>query len=117
MMVFVDMSGVQDAHHTTIDDFVIIVDYSRQQLMPGWIPRRLGQLFFIIYFSFGTYSAIKFNSKFFIPLIQQQGVALGVRKNQDNFVLEEEKDHFVLPCKHLNYDNVITVVFASISNT
>ncbi|XP_044466073.1 U11/U12 small nuclear ribonucleoprotein 35 kDa protein [Mangifera indica] len=32
----------EDAHHTTIDDFVIIVDYSRQQLMPGWIPRRLG---------------------------------------------------------------------------
>ncbi|KAJ0034634.1 hypothetical protein Pint_25720 [Pistacia integerrima] len=32
----------EDAHHTTIDDCVIIVDYSRQQLMPGWIPRRLG---------------------------------------------------------------------------
>lgn len=32
----------QDAHHTIIDDSEIIVDYNRQQLMPGWIPRRLG---------------------------------------------------------------------------
>ncbi|KAL3506897.1 hypothetical protein ACH5RR_032279 [Cinchona calisaya] len=32
----------KDAHHTTIDDSEIIVDYNRQQLMPGWIPRRLG---------------------------------------------------------------------------
>eukprot|EP00262_Sarcandra_glabra_P007512 TRINITY_DN20379_c0_g1_i1.p1 TRINITY_DN20379_c0_g1~~TRINITY_DN20379_c0_g1_i1.p1 ORF type:complete len:247 (+),score=24.24 TRINITY_DN20379_c0_g1_i1:101-841(+) len=32
----------EDAHHTFIDDSEIIVDYNRQQLMPGWIPRRLG---------------------------------------------------------------------------
>ncbi|MED6192833.1 small nuclear ribonucleoprotein 35kDa (U11 U12) [Stylosanthes scabra] len=31
-----------DAHHSYIDDCEIIVDYNRQQLMPGWIPRRLG---------------------------------------------------------------------------
>lgn len=35
---------VQYAHHKIIDDGKIIVDYNRQQLMPGWIPRRLGQL-------------------------------------------------------------------------
>lgn len=32
----------KDAHHTHIDNSEIIVDYNRQQLMPGWIPRRLG---------------------------------------------------------------------------
>ncbi|KAI4353110.1 hypothetical protein L6164_002083 [Bauhinia variegata] len=32
----------KDAHHSVIDDCEIIVDYNRQQLMPGWIPRRLG---------------------------------------------------------------------------
>ncbi|CAH2040855.1 unnamed protein product [Thlaspi arvense] len=32
----------EDAHHSLIDDSEIIVDYNRQQLMPGWIPRRLG---------------------------------------------------------------------------
>ncbi|KAI3448629.1 hypothetical protein Pfo_005294 [Paulownia fortunei] len=32
----------KDAHHTFIDDSEIIVDYNRQHLMPGWIPRRLG---------------------------------------------------------------------------
>lgn len=32
----------QDAHHSVVDDAEIIVDYNRQQLMPGWIPRRLG---------------------------------------------------------------------------
>ncbi|KAJ7964067.1 U11/U12 small nuclear ribonucleoprotein 35 kDa protein [Quillaja saponaria] len=32
----------KDAHHSIIDDCEIIVDYNRQQLMPGWIPRRLG---------------------------------------------------------------------------
>ncbi|KAL2490520.1 U11/U12 small nuclear ribonucleoprotein 35 kDa protein [Abeliophyllum distichum] len=32
----------KDAHHTILDDSEIIVDYNRQQLMPGWIPRRLG---------------------------------------------------------------------------
>ncbi|KAJ0972988.1 hypothetical protein J5N97_020947 [Dioscorea zingiberensis] len=30
------------AHHSVIDGSKIIVDYNRQQLMPGWIPRRLG---------------------------------------------------------------------------
>jgi U11/U12 small nuclear ribonucleoprotein SNRNP35 len=35
--------GLQDAHHSKIDDCEIMVDYYRQQLMPGWIPRRLGQ--------------------------------------------------------------------------
>ncbi|GAV75929.1 RRM_1 domain-containing protein [Cephalotus follicularis] len=32
----------EDAHHSIIDDHEILVDYDRQQLMPGWIPRRLG---------------------------------------------------------------------------
>ncbi|GJV89627.1 U11/U12 small nuclear ribonucleoprotein 35 kDa protein [Tanacetum coccineum] len=32
----------EKAHHSIIDDSEIIVDYNRQQLMPGWIPRRLG---------------------------------------------------------------------------
>ncbi|KAK9138895.1 hypothetical protein Sjap_009489 [Stephania japonica] len=32
----------EDANHSIIDDSEIIVDYNRQQLMPGWIPRRLG---------------------------------------------------------------------------
>ncbi|KAJ4904167.1 U11/U12 small nuclear ribonucleoprotein 35 kDa protein [Raphanus sativus] len=32
----------EDAHHSLIDGREIIVDYNRQQLMPGWIPRRLG---------------------------------------------------------------------------
>ncbi|CAN6448626.1 unnamed protein product [Victoria cruziana] len=32
----------EDAHHTIIDDSEIIVDFNRQQLMPGWVPRRLG---------------------------------------------------------------------------
>ncbi|XP_022767853.1 U11/U12 small nuclear ribonucleoprotein 35 kDa protein [Durio zibethinus] len=32
----------QDAHHSIIDGAEIIVDYNRQLLMPGWIPRRLG---------------------------------------------------------------------------
>ncbi|PKA49946.1 U1 small nuclear ribonucleoprotein 70 kDa [Apostasia shenzhenica] len=31
-----------DAHHSVIDDSEVIVDYNRQQLMLGWIPRRLG---------------------------------------------------------------------------
>ncbi|XP_020223059.1 U11/U12 small nuclear ribonucleoprotein 35 kDa protein isoform X3 [Cajanus cajan] len=31
-----------EAHHLIVDDCEIIVDYNRQQLMPGWIPRRLG---------------------------------------------------------------------------
>ncbi|KAJ0259283.1 U11/U12 small nuclear ribonucleoprotein 35 kDa protein [Hirschfeldia incana] len=32
----------EDANHSLIDGREIIVDYNRQQLMPGWIPRRLG---------------------------------------------------------------------------
>ncbi|KAM7491670.1 hypothetical protein LguiA_034591 [Lonicera macranthoides] len=32
----------EDAHHSLVDDSEVIVDYNRQQLMPGWIPRRLG---------------------------------------------------------------------------
>ncbi|KAL6601264.1 hypothetical protein ACP70R_044484 [Stipagrostis hirtigluma subsp. patula] len=32
----------EDAHHSIIDGSEVIVDYYRQQLMPGWIPRRLG---------------------------------------------------------------------------
>jgi U11/U12 small nuclear ribonucleoprotein SNRNP35 len=32
----------EDGHHSFIDDSEVIVDYNRQQLMPGWIPRRLG---------------------------------------------------------------------------
>ncbi|PRQ38294.1 putative nucleotide-binding alpha-beta plait domain-containing protein [Rosa chinensis] len=32
----------KEAHHSLVDDYEIIVDYNRQQLMPGWIPRRLG---------------------------------------------------------------------------
>ncbi|XP_010912124.1 U11/U12 small nuclear ribonucleoprotein 35 kDa protein isoform X2 [Elaeis guineensis] len=32
----------EDAHHSIINDSEVIVDYYRQQLMPGWIPRRLG---------------------------------------------------------------------------
>ncbi|KAG5560879.1 hypothetical protein RHGRI_004039 [Rhododendron griersonianum] len=32
----------EDAHHSLIDDSEVLVDYNRQQLMPGWIPRRLG---------------------------------------------------------------------------
>ncbi|XP_015876230.2 U11/U12 small nuclear ribonucleoprotein 35 kDa protein [Ziziphus jujuba] len=36
------LRAYKDAHHSIIDDCEIIVDYNRQQLMPGWIPRRLG---------------------------------------------------------------------------
>ncbi|XP_020087688.1 U11/U12 small nuclear ribonucleoprotein 35 kDa protein [Ananas comosus] len=32
----------EDAHHSIIDGSEVIVDYYRQHLMPGWIPRRLG---------------------------------------------------------------------------
>lgn len=32
----------ETAHHSIIDGSQVIVDYNRQQLMPGWIPRRLG---------------------------------------------------------------------------
>ncbi|CAI0397134.1 unnamed protein product [Linum tenue] len=32
----------KDAHRSYVDDSEILVDYNRQQLMPGWIPRRLG---------------------------------------------------------------------------
>jgi hypothetical protein len=33
---------LKDAHHSVIDGNEVIVDYYRQKLMPGWIPRRLG---------------------------------------------------------------------------
>ncbi|KAL1191169.1 U11/U12 small nuclear ribonucleoprotein 35 kDa protein [Cardamine amara subsp. amara] len=36
------LRAYEDAHHSLIDGRDIIVDYNRQQLMPGWIPRRLG---------------------------------------------------------------------------
>ncbi|XP_038876781.1 U11/U12 small nuclear ribonucleoprotein 35 kDa protein [Benincasa hispida] len=32
----------KDAHHSMIDDCEVVVDYNRQRLMSGWIPRRLG---------------------------------------------------------------------------
>ncbi|KAG8057380.1 hypothetical protein GUJ93_ZPchr0002g25693 [Zizania palustris] len=32
----------EDAHHSVIDGTEVLVDYYKQQLMPGWIPRRLG---------------------------------------------------------------------------
>uniref|UniRef100_A0A0E0M3B9 RRM domain-containing protein n=1 Tax=Oryza punctata TaxID=4537 RepID=A0A0E0M3B9_ORYPU len=32
----------EDAHHSIIDGSEVLLDYYRQQLMPGWIPRRLG---------------------------------------------------------------------------
>ncbi|KAG7570306.1 RNA-binding domain superfamily [Arabidopsis thaliana x Arabidopsis arenosa] len=36
------LRAYEDAHHSLIDGREVIVDYNRQQLMPGWIPRRLG---------------------------------------------------------------------------
>ncbi|CAH8265804.1 unnamed protein product [Arabidopsis lyrata] len=36
------LCAYEDAHHSLIDGREVIVDYNRQQLMPGWIPRRLG---------------------------------------------------------------------------
>jgi len=44
LLIFFELCRLQDAHHLIVDDCEIIVDYNRQQLMPGWIPRRLGQL-------------------------------------------------------------------------
>lgn len=44
LQLFIEFFHLQDAHHLIVDDSEIIVDYNRQQLMPGWIPRRLGQL-------------------------------------------------------------------------
>lgn len=43
-LMFYEFRLLQDAHHSIVDDSEIIVDYNRQQLMAGWIPRRLGQL-------------------------------------------------------------------------
>lgn len=40
---FVDGLFMQGAYHMSLDNASIIVDYNRQQLMPGWIPRRLGE--------------------------------------------------------------------------
>lgn len=42
LLIFIELCCLQDAHHLIVDDCEIIVDYNRQQLMPGWIPRRLG---------------------------------------------------------------------------
>ena len=42
-VMFFMVGFLQDAHHSFIDGREIIVDYNRQQLMPGWIPRRLGE--------------------------------------------------------------------------
>ncbi|CAN1253393.1 U11/U12 small nuclear ribonucleoprotein 35 kDa protein [Linum perenne] len=36
------LRAYKDAHRSYIDDSEVVVDYNRQQLMPGWIPRRLG---------------------------------------------------------------------------
>ncbi|KAJ7534264.1 hypothetical protein O6H91_13G086500 [Diphasiastrum complanatum] len=36
------MHAYEAAHYSIIDGSHILVDYNRQQLMPGWIPRRLG---------------------------------------------------------------------------
>ncbi|EFJ04246.1 hypothetical protein SELMODRAFT_108559 [Selaginella moellendorffii] len=36
------LHAYEAAHNITIDGNQIIVDYNRQQLMRGWIPRRLG---------------------------------------------------------------------------
>jgi RNA recognition motif-containing protein len=32
----------KDAHESTLDDHIILVDYERSRLMKGWVPRRLG---------------------------------------------------------------------------
>ena len=40
--LFITTFVLKDAHHSIIDGSEVIVDYYRQQLMPGWIPRRLG---------------------------------------------------------------------------
>lgn len=40
---FVHGLFMQGAYHMNVDNALIIVDYNRQQLMPGWIPRRLGE--------------------------------------------------------------------------
>jgi len=42
LLIFIELYRLQDAHHLIVDDCEILVDYNRQQLMPGWIPRRLG---------------------------------------------------------------------------
>lgn len=55
-------TSLQDAHHSMIDDCEIIVDYNRQQLMPGWIPRRLGQLNSLLSRNFAS---MQFNSTSF----------------------------------------------------
>ncbi|CAM6039245.1 unnamed protein product [Sphagnum compactum] len=36
------LHAYETAYHTMVDGHQILVDYNRQQLMPGWIPRRLG---------------------------------------------------------------------------
>ena len=90
------ITPLQDAHHSIIDDAEIIVDYNRQQLMPGWIPRRLGQSI-SLHFHFLYVGNVANNDSF--PNSQQEGGSV-VKKSQDNFVLEDEKDHLELPCRH-----------------
>ncbi|CAK9205771.1 unnamed protein product [Sphagnum troendelagicum] len=36
------LHAYETAYHAMVDGHQILVDYNRQQLMPGWIPRRLG---------------------------------------------------------------------------
>lgn len=91
---------MQDAHHSLIDDSEVIVDYNRQQLMPGWIPRRLGQYKEKIQCQEQNFnSSSKFNSHTEHPkyFIQQEG-ALGGKKNLGSFGLVAERDHFELLC-------------------
>ena len=40
---FLGFHGFQSAQHVNIDGSQVLVDYNRQLLMPGWIPRRLGK--------------------------------------------------------------------------
>lgn len=82
-----------------IDDCEIIVDYNRQQLMPGWIPRRLGQLKRLILVVAIIFIEPESSDYFFV--ISPQVVVLVVIRSRDNFVLGEEKNHFVHPCMHL----------------
>lgn len=95
--------AMQDAHHTFIDDSEIIVDYSRQQLMPGWIPRRLGQL--NLFLSLFTTIVDKTKNQtciiiffFFFWFLFPQGEALVAGRSLDSFGLVDEKGHFELLC-------------------
>lgn len=35
---------LQRAHHMMVDDTQIVVEWEVERVLPGWIPRRLGQL-------------------------------------------------------------------------